>query len=103
MTFNPFKLRKQLEDTKFSLKIANNFIDSLTQNLVPITPVKKSEIKGNKQYYIVTVASYQLVNGSKLLKGKADKPLQEAFNKGFIFDTEEKAKEVYNRIMAIKG
>ncbi|MDG6880985.1 Uncharacterised protein [Phocoenobacter uteri] len=110
MMLNPFKLRKLLEDTKWKLEVSNNLMeqlqeqnDLLDKKLVPIKPVNKAEVKGNQQYYIVTIASYQRVNGCKLLNGKADKPLQEAFNKGFIFDTEEKAKEVYQRIMAIKG
>ncbi len=103
MTFNPFKLRKQLKTLQEDLKISENLNDQLIERLTTVPAVKKADIQGNKQYYIVTISSYQLVNGSKLLKGKADKPLQEAFNKGFIFDTEEKAKEVYNRIMAIKG
>ncbi len=110
MIFNPFKLRAKLKDTEELLakcfKIKNELAEEnkkLKAKRSTIIPVDKTEIQKGKMYYVATMNGYYSINGNKLLKDNVSHLTKISLNKGFIFDTEEKAKEVYHRIMAIKG
>lgn len=110
MSFNPFKLRKQLKEMEKMLakcfKHKNELAEEnkkLKANRQAIKPVLREQVVKDKLYYVATIGGYYSIKGNKLLKDNCSEVTKTSLNKGFIFDTEEKAKQVYERIMSIRG